>query len=56
MADMTLCVADTCPVSKRCRRHRNCPERFPPTQSVSWFEPEKGEDCEGFEPVGVPAK
>ncbi len=53
MADYTLCSSDDCPVRERCVRNAACPQAITSGtwQSSSYWQPQLGEQCEGFWPM-----
>jgi len=50
MTDMTLCSSDACPVGKRCRRNKACPDAYKASeyQFYAYWYPESGAGCPGF--------
>jgi hypothetical protein len=53
MPDISMCCAKNCPVAGRCYRHADSGTVPDDLQSYMGFEPEKGEACRGFWPIGV---
>ena len=49
MADITLCLSETCPQRRQCFRHEAPPKRF--GQSYHAFTQSKGDECEWFVPL-----
>lgn len=51
MADMTLCVSQTCRAKDRCKRNGACPDAYQPkadNQSYAMWYPPSGQNCPGF--------